>query len=67
MDTKYYVEFELLKKELSKFDIKFVDTYPALSTYSKDAPFEKLPFLKTDGHHSKYGNQIIAKTISSSF
>ena len=66
LDDQYYVEFELLKEELSDLGIKFVDSYPVLTTYSKDALDNQLPYLIKDGHLSKYGNDVIAKLISSS-
>jgi hypothetical protein len=67
LDTRYYIEFELLKETLSKFDIKFVDTFPALALYAKDAPTKELPYFNQDGHTNKYGNRVISKSIISSF
>ena len=65
-DDQYYVEYELLKEELFELGIKFVDTYPVLTRYSKDALVNELPYLIKDGHLSKYGNDIVAKLIASS-
>lgn len=65
-DDQYYVEYELLKEELSDLGIKFVDSYPVLTRYSKDALVNELPYLIKDGHLSKYGNDIVAKLIASS-
>jgi len=66
LEDQYYVEYELLKEELSGLGIQFVDSYPALKSYSKDALDHELPYLIKDGHLSKYGNDIVAELISSS-
>jgi hypothetical protein len=64
LETQYYIELNLLKKELSMYDIEFIDTFPALTSYMKNLKNKKeLPYFLYDGHFSKYGNKIIAETI----
>ena len=65
LEDQYYVEYVLLKEELSGLGIKFVDSYPMLNSYSNDALDHELPYLIKDGHLSKYGNDIVAKLIFS--
>ena len=64
LETQYYIELNLLKKELSMYNIEFIDTFPALTSYMKNLKNKKeLPYFLYDGHFSKYGNKIIAETI----
>ena len=57
----YYIEMNNIKEKFVEKNVFFIDPFDKFK--NSIIQNEKLPFFKTDGHMSVYGNNILANTI----
>ncbi|MZH03267.1 MAG: hypothetical protein F3745_07715 [Nitrospinae bacterium] len=64
LDTQYYVELELLKRELDEY-VRIIDLFPVIKSAFEKEP-NRMMYFKIDGHMNEYGQELISNSLAKS-